>query len=274
MPNKTKNKNKVITRWDLTNIHGAPLCHAIGCRKHKKIQPHRKGLFCPKHQRELDEIRQYIEAAKVLGDIATERVWRQKEIDFRKMMDEGHLEWQRHLMDRLQPMWEWEGRIGVDVWEVAGWEGEEGSDGVDGRDGVASGEALSISETVVKKEKETVVQVKKEKAVKRKKKDRMQLEDGSPVGRIEVHGVSDSEVIYIDRRGMRLPPSPPVSAVAPFPPFYVPMKDPSPPPFPFVPFPPFPATNPAFFAPEHIGFSPLDVAFPLLLPVGPLHRHG
>jgi len=79
-----------MTKYDLYNMHGAPLCHKVGCRKHKKLTYVHRGLFCQKHTAKLDYIRNKLKQAKNKKNIHLELRWRQEEVEFRKTFDKGH----------------------------------------------------------------------------------------------------------------------------------------------------------------------------------------
>lgn len=74
---------------------GAPVCHAVGCRKRKRLHRAHGGVFCAEHVRALGMIRGRLQHAKAIGDIVSERRERQAEIEFRKLADAGHMHWQR-----------------------------------------------------------------------------------------------------------------------------------------------------------------------------------
>ncbi len=61
------------------------MCHAFGCRKHTKLVPRFRGLFCPKHVAELQSIRVKIKSSN------DELKYRTEEMLFRKFFDEGHV---------------------------------------------------------------------------------------------------------------------------------------------------------------------------------------
>jgi hypothetical protein len=77
-----------MNKYDLLNQHGAMLCHAYGCRKHKKLYPCFRGFFCQKHKDELMKIRQ---AKGNEEDTRKEIEWRLEELRFRKILDEKHI---------------------------------------------------------------------------------------------------------------------------------------------------------------------------------------
>lgn len=75
--------------FDLYNKHGAPLCFAIGCRKHKKLIDAHKGVWCKVHYKEEKLIRAGIKNAKSHQE---ELYWRMQEASFRKdTADRMHL---------------------------------------------------------------------------------------------------------------------------------------------------------------------------------------
>ena len=74
---------------------GNPICHARGCRKRaSSLRAAHRGFFCNLHKRMLSEIRQELQRAKDCGDIHAEALARQREIEFRKQADAGHMWWQ------------------------------------------------------------------------------------------------------------------------------------------------------------------------------------
>ena len=87
--------------YDKYNIHGARLCECVGCRKHKRLQYIHGGFFCAKHAAELEDIRRLLVHGKVSGDCFIEYVYRQKELDFRKQIDFGHLHYLSVLLFNL-----------------------------------------------------------------------------------------------------------------------------------------------------------------------------
>lgn len=82
MPKQSKHNPTSI--YDLTNTHGAPLCHAVGCRKHTRLVISHGGRFCRKHLLELESIRGRLQAAKRLGRLDLELEERNREFEFRK----------------------------------------------------------------------------------------------------------------------------------------------------------------------------------------------
>lgn len=83
-------------KLDLFNINGAPLCHAFGCRKHKKLIKYRNGLFCLKHTQQLDQIRSCLSYYKSLEHKTSEEIqgeiyFRDMELMFRKIMCPKHM---------------------------------------------------------------------------------------------------------------------------------------------------------------------------------------
>lgn len=83
MPNWSTNK------YDVTNQHGASLCHAVGCRKHSKLIYAFNGLFCRKHYDQLYEIRNSIKSQ--YNTLESEIYFRTEEMLFRKTLDAGHV---------------------------------------------------------------------------------------------------------------------------------------------------------------------------------------
>ena len=72
---------------DTYNIHGEELCHAINCRKHKRLHEGHGGKFCSKHLKELDDIREQITHQNNANEIPA----RSYELKMRKYMCERHL---------------------------------------------------------------------------------------------------------------------------------------------------------------------------------------
>ena len=97
LPRKAPTNKWSTSHYDLQNINGSLLCHAIKCRKHTKLQFVHGGLFCLKHRKSLDHIREQLQIAKQLDNLSDECVWRQNEIEFRKISDAGHMHWQYKL---------------------------------------------------------------------------------------------------------------------------------------------------------------------------------
>ncbi len=81
---KRVSKSSPTSIYDLVNIHGAPLCHAVGCRRHVRLVVAHGGLFCGRHLRELDSIRGRLSSAKRLGRRDLELEERNREFEFRK----------------------------------------------------------------------------------------------------------------------------------------------------------------------------------------------
>lgn len=75
-------------KLDMHNRNGAPLCHAFGCRKHKRLIQAFNGWFCNDHLQELSKIRAF---KGVLMEPSEAAEWRLKEALFRKKMDAGHM---------------------------------------------------------------------------------------------------------------------------------------------------------------------------------------
>ena len=81
------------SRYDAVNRNGAELCHAVGCRKHKTLISCFRGRFCPHHAAVLRLIREELSEAKRTRDVVAENAARQREIEFRKFADSGHMAW-------------------------------------------------------------------------------------------------------------------------------------------------------------------------------------
>jgi len=79
-------------QYDLFNRNGAPLCHAVKCRKHKRLIASNNGWFCHKHLKQLQEIRQLIKLHS-----EDEVKYRHQEMLFRKRFDPGHVWYINHL---------------------------------------------------------------------------------------------------------------------------------------------------------------------------------
>lgn len=73
------------------NRNGDEMCHAFGCRKHKKLKYIFLGKFCKLHVNMLKKIRDGLYYSKKSENIELENYWRQKEIEFRKFHDPGHM---------------------------------------------------------------------------------------------------------------------------------------------------------------------------------------
>jgi len=82
---------------DIINKRGQNLCHAMCCRKYKHLEEKFGGRFCPKHIEELQQIRNKLWKAKISGNIFNELLYRQEEIEFRKLAEPGHMFFQRSL---------------------------------------------------------------------------------------------------------------------------------------------------------------------------------
>lgn len=83
-----------LNKYDRVNQHGAELCHAYGCRKHKRLHPAHNGLWCAEHHREIVSLRQVItphEGSK------QEFEARLEELRLRKFTDEGHWKFASYL---------------------------------------------------------------------------------------------------------------------------------------------------------------------------------
>lgn len=91
-------------KLDLQNKNSAPLCHAFSCRKHTSLTWEYQGLFCPRHLREMREIRTELIQLKIFppSDKASPReiALRQTEMNLRKRMEAGHCHYLLQLEDR------------------------------------------------------------------------------------------------------------------------------------------------------------------------------
>lgn len=88
----------MISKLDLVNKHGARLCDAFGCRKHKRLTVCYGGYFCKGHRQELDNIRINVNYYKLLqskspGEIQSEISYRLDEQLLRKRMHLQHMEY-------------------------------------------------------------------------------------------------------------------------------------------------------------------------------------
>ena len=72
---------------DSHNIHNVELCHAVNCRKHKKLKKSYGGMFCSKHLLIINNIRTHINH---LGN-SNEIYWRLEELKLRKYVCNRHL---------------------------------------------------------------------------------------------------------------------------------------------------------------------------------------
>jgi hypothetical protein len=72
------------------NKNGTELCHAKKCKKHKELQTVYKGKFCKYHSNILKQIRIKLKEHANNGNTYEEMIYRRKEIELRKISDEGH----------------------------------------------------------------------------------------------------------------------------------------------------------------------------------------
>lgn len=79
------------------SINESPLCHANGCCKSTNLNEQFNGLFCVKHAYTLAGIRSRLTKAKYSNDLQTELKERENEINFRKILDPGHLYYYQSL---------------------------------------------------------------------------------------------------------------------------------------------------------------------------------
>lgn len=93
-----KNMNLWSTnKLDRYNQHGAPLCHAFGCRKHKRLREAYRGLWCYKHLNELKQIREALDDCKQRRPCPEEVAVREQELEFRKWLDANHMKFLSEL---------------------------------------------------------------------------------------------------------------------------------------------------------------------------------
>ena len=90
----------------LYNKHGAALCHALGCRKHKQLIEGYDGLFCKVHLRQLTLIRDKIQYYKELSsldeaDVKAEIQYRKMEQMLRKIQCQGHVDYINALVETV-----------------------------------------------------------------------------------------------------------------------------------------------------------------------------
>ena len=83
-------------QYDLFNMHGARLCGAVGCRKHKRLYWIGREYFCQQHADQMICIRTMITNIKqrndrdALNNIHSEITLRQSELALRKRSDAAH----------------------------------------------------------------------------------------------------------------------------------------------------------------------------------------
>jgi len=82
------------------NKNGVELCHAIGCRKHKKLYDAYRGKWCKYHYDKLTEIRAQLKVFAKNGNIHEEMIKRREEDQFRKTPDPKHLHYLKMLENR------------------------------------------------------------------------------------------------------------------------------------------------------------------------------
>lgn len=76
------------SQYDLYNKHGAKLCDAVGCRKHKNLKSAFRGHFCKKHLNIISAIRFN---KGLMHDNNGELTWRREEMLLRKRFDANHV---------------------------------------------------------------------------------------------------------------------------------------------------------------------------------------
>jgi hypothetical protein len=82
------------SHYDLVNKDGDALCHAVSCRKHKKLTHSHGGLFCKDHLKKIDEIRERIlHKTSTEEQLKAEVAARRDEALFRKFMDPAHMDY-------------------------------------------------------------------------------------------------------------------------------------------------------------------------------------
>jgi hypothetical protein len=93
--------------YDLLNSKGLLLCHRVGCQS-TRIRYSYGGFFCFKHFSELKLLRQkiyevpYMKASR--EDLMIIKEYRQRELEFRKIMDAGHVEFMTAIDRRIELM--------------------------------------------------------------------------------------------------------------------------------------------------------------------------
>lgn len=73
------------------------ICHANGCDKSTNLSIQFHGLFCIKHAYALAGIRSRLTKAKYSNDTQSELKERENEINFRKILDPGHIYYYQSL---------------------------------------------------------------------------------------------------------------------------------------------------------------------------------
>ncbi len=84
------------------NKHSDEMCHAFGCRKHKKLNRIFNGKFCKHHMNILYDIRNNLYITKNTKNIELENYWRQKEIELRKFHDLGHMKYKKWVENNIE----------------------------------------------------------------------------------------------------------------------------------------------------------------------------
>jgi hypothetical protein len=88
-------------QYDRFNRNLSELCHAVKCRKHKRLHAGFGGKFCQQHLNMLTSIRKNLHYAKCTENIYLEQYYRQQEIEFRKIPCVGHMHYQANLETHL-----------------------------------------------------------------------------------------------------------------------------------------------------------------------------
>ena len=87
-----------VGKYDLINKNNAPLCHIVGCRKHKDLKRKYRGDFCPKHIYLMKWIRTQLYKEK---NTPSELYWRHIEIYIRKIPDKRYIHYVRVLQNEI-----------------------------------------------------------------------------------------------------------------------------------------------------------------------------
>lgn len=89
------------SQLELYNRNGAEMCHAIGCRKHKRLVEVHRGKFCAFHADKLTKIREQMKNFAKNGNIEDEMIKRREEQQMRKVPDYNH-EYYIKVLERRQ----------------------------------------------------------------------------------------------------------------------------------------------------------------------------
>lgn len=93
-------------KYDLFNKHGARLCDHVGCRKHKQVKAYAKGMFCTKHRKTLESLRERLQAVKEYPHwcnalVKVEIALRTEEMLMRKRFCAKHVKYLRTLEEQV-----------------------------------------------------------------------------------------------------------------------------------------------------------------------------